>query len=179
MGVTIKPTSVPRLRAAVQWVEQQRRTRGAASTPAGPIEESFWAFITGMTFEQVVSPSASPSVPLNLYSFVRVQPCTEAEADILVGGTTGYRLTDPVVGHIHAAVEVNGNGTPVNTIVRMTFTGYRKIDDVTKAMYAFAYTPTVVQSFLPIHDHRDNANGGMSFSCYHPGTALPQQPWSI
>jgi hypothetical protein len=29
------------------------------------------------------------------------------------------------------------------------------------------------------HDHRDNFNGGFAFACYHPGTSIPQQPWSI
>jgi len=30
-----------------------------------------------------------------------------------------------------------------------------------------------------IHDHRDVLNGGFAFAVYHPGTALPQQPWAI
>ena len=29
------------------------------------------------------------------------------------------------------------------------------------------------------HDHRDNFNGGFAFAVYHPGTALPQQPWAL
>lgn len=31
------------------------------------------------------------------------------------------------------------------------------------------------------HDHRSNdpGYGGFAFSCYHPGTAIPQQPWAI
>jgi len=31
------------------------------------------------------------------------------------------------------------------------------------------------------HDHRSNepGHGGFAFSCYHPGTALPQMPWAI
>jgi hypothetical protein len=33
---------------------------------------------------------------------------------------------------------------------------------------------------MGIHDHRDNVTGcGFAFACYHPGTALPQQPWAI
>lgn len=30
---------------------------------------------------------------------------------------------------------------------------------------------------VPNHDHRDNFNGGLAFSVYHPGTALPMQTW--
>lgn len=30
-----------------------------------------------------------------------------------------------------------------------------------------------------IHDHRDNLNGGFAFAVYHPGTALPQQPFAV
>lgn len=30
-----------------------------------------------------------------------------------------------------------------------------------------------------LHDHRDNNNGGFAFAVFHPGTALPQQPWAL
>jgi hypothetical protein len=30
------------------------------------------------------------------------------------------------------------------------------------------------------HDHRGNiTGGGFAFAVYHPGTGLPQQPWTI
>jgi glyoxylate utilization-related uncharacterized protein len=29
------------------------------------------------------------------------------------------------------------------------------------------------------HDHRDNFNGGICFAAFHPGTALPQMPFSV
>lgn len=33
---------------------------------------------------------------------------------------------------------------------------------------------------MGIHDHRDNVTGcGYAFAVYHPGTALPQQPWAV
>lgn len=47
------------------------------------------------------------------------------------------------------------------------------------AMYVFQYQSADGQSSLPIHDHRDNFNGGFAFATYHPGTALPQQPWAL
>jgi hypothetical protein len=30
---------------------------------------------------------------------------------------------------------------------------------------------------VPVHDHRDNFNGGLAFACNHPGIELPMQPW--
>ena len=46
-------------------------------------------------------------------------------------------------------------------------------------MYSFAHETPRPYGNMPIHDHRDNFNGGFSFSVYHPGTALPQQPWAL
>ncbi len=44
----------------------------------------------------------------------------------------------------------------------------------------FDYCNQFQDSSLPIRDHRDNVTGGgYAFSVYHPGTALPQQPWSV
>jgi hypothetical protein len=31
---------------------------------------------------------------------------------------------------------------------------------------------------IPIHDHRDNFNGGLAFAIFHPETALPKMPWA-
>jgi hypothetical protein len=48
-------------------------------------------------------------------------------------------------------------------------------------MYVFSYQPQQQQTTVPIHDHRSNDPqcGGYSFATYHPGTSLPQQPWSV
>ncbi|MDB5291872.1 MAG: hypothetical protein JWL69_3113 [Phycisphaerales bacterium] len=46
-------------------------------------------------------------------------------------------------------------------------------------IYVFNYATPPQPVGVPIHDHRDNLNGGFSFSCFHPGTSLPQQNWSV
>ena len=48
-------------------------------------------------------------------------------------------------------------------------------------MYIFQHAPTQQNAGMPLHDHRDNLpqNGGFSFSVFHPGTGLPQQPFSV
>lgn len=90
---------------------------------------------------------------------------------------------------------------PAGSVVLLTFVGYAVApgpsgsivqgatttpggataagDDNSIAMYAFEFSASQGQSSLPIHDHRDNFNGGFAFATYHPGAALPQQPWAI
>jgi hypothetical protein len=47
-------------------------------------------------------------------------------------------------------------------------------------MYTFNLPLPAQQSYVPLHDHRDNVTGGgFAFAVYHPGTSLPQQPWSM
>jgi hypothetical protein len=45
--------------------------------------------------------------------------------------------------------------------------------------YMFAYNVQPDLDILPPHDHRDNFNGGFAFAVFHPGTQVPQQPWSV
>ena len=46
-------------------------------------------------------------------------------------------------------------------------------------MYVFQYATGEPDDGLPVHDHRDNFNGGFAFSVYHPGTSLPHARRSI
>ncbi|MGC4033238.1 MAG: hypothetical protein QM754_16200 [Tepidisphaeraceae bacterium] len=48
-----------------------------------------------------------------------------------------------------------------------------------KPLFTFQYETLDDRGPLPVHDHRDNFNGGFAFAVFHPGTALPQQPWAI
>jgi hypothetical protein len=46
--------------------------------------------------------------------------------------------------------------------------------------YVFQYRGADPDPVVPIHDHRDNVTGGgFAFAVWHPGTALPQQPWYL
>jgi hypothetical protein len=92
---------------------------------------------------------------------------------------------------------------PPGTVVRLSFLGYvpGQIDPsghvisgtVTTAggltsaavgadglvpFYGFSFIVPQVSTVIPPPDHRDNFNGGFAFSVYHPGTSLPQQPFS-
>jgi len=44
--------------------------------------------------------------------------------------------------------------------------------------YFFNYNNPPTVGVSP-HDHRDNLNGSFAFSVYHPGTDIPQVPWTI
>jgi hypothetical protein len=46
-------------------------------------------------------------------------------------------------------------------------------------MYVFQYAVPPQDNSIPIHDHRDNFNGGFAFSVYQPGTSLQRQPWHL
>jgi hypothetical protein len=58
----------------------------------------------------------------------------------------------------------------------MRFAGY---DPNGNPVFTFFYPALDPWQGLPPHDHRDNFNGGFSFSYFHPGTAIPQAPFSI
>lgn len=188
MGVTLSPSSIPKLRQAIADGEAFRMSRGGERLPAGPIDGPFWALITGMDFVSPLYKNASKTDLRMVYSFVRVAPSIDAEADLWVGNTQGYKIFPDTAAHIHEAIEINGNATPANSLVRMMFTHWEDVEEihdgkpmkVRQARFAFAFTPTVIETFLPNHDHRDNVTGGgFAFACYHPGTGLPQQPWAL
>jgi hypothetical protein len=83
---------------------------------------------------------------------------------------------DPFAG-TENAMEVNGHkSVPGLTIVKLQFVGYTPDDE---PRYVFAYSKPAEDWVLPVHDHRDNYNGGFAMAIYSPGTSLPQQPWAI
>jgi hypothetical protein len=170
MAATFNKDAMQRIAKAVRRVESMGNDRGSSRLPSGPDEQSFWAFIVGIDFADDGT---------NLYSFLRVRP-EHKDPDIRVEMRQGFSLVDPVIVYHSAAVEVNGTPTPSNVAVRMQFTGYRDFTGgERRAMFAFNFSPFYVQPYLPIHDHRDNNNGGFAFAIYHPGTGLPQMPWHL
>ena len=58
----------------------------------------------------------------------------------------------------------------------MTFIGY---DPEASPAFTFFYPEFDQDRGVPLHDHRDNFNGGFAFAVFHPGTSLPQMPWAI
>jgi hypothetical protein len=58
--------------------------------------------------------------------------------------------------------------------------GFGADPNVPVPQYVFNYPLPPLPTSLPIHDYRDNITGGrFAFATYHPGTGLPQQPWSL
>lgn len=98
--------------------------------------------------------------------------------------SAGGITTDPDTKGEFNAFAVNGNPAgAVGKVVRLHFAGHGftglSDDEDEQPLYEFV-APAAGQSMtLPNHDHRDNFNGGFAYSCYHPGTALPQQAWGI
>lgn len=166
MGVVFTSEAAKRIAAAVRRVEAMPQERTGERTPPGPIENDIWGWITGLDASGL------------RYSFVRVIPDAGAdEPDLILTNGMRYRLYSDDPLHIHVAREVNGTrGIASGTIVRMSFAGY---DADGEAAFVFQYQPPQPPSDHGLHDHRDNITGrGFSFSVYHPGTALPQQPWA-
>lgn len=166
MGVTFTRDAAKRIATAVRWVEGQKPSRAGQQLTGVPMAADVWGFITGSGFD---------GNGKTLYSFVRVIPDND-DPDIRFDMKQAWKLVEPVISHYQCAIEVNGHGVPSNTIVKLSFTGYRDFPEgERRAMFAFSHTPTRIEPFLPIHDHRDNTAGGFSFAVWHPGTSLPQR----
>lgn len=56
------------------------------------------------------------------------------------------------------------------------FQGY---DVNNQPVYVLVLPPLPEQGGVPVHDHRDNAHGGLAFSVHHPVTQLPQMPYEL
>ncbi len=167
MGVVFTSDAVKRIRAAVLYVESRPQDRTGDRAPAGPVDQDCWGFITGC--------DASGQ----RYSFARVYPDASSDSpDLILDNGMKFKLFDADPSHVWQAREVNDTrGISSGTIVKMSFAGY---DGSTppEPLFLFQYIAVPPQpDFTPIHDHRDNFNGGFAFAVYAPGTSLPQQKW--
>lgn len=155
-GYAFSERSAKRIGDAVRRVERmpQRRAGGRLPPPA-PAETSFWARLT------------TRSLDGRRHSWIRVRP----------DGAGGWQPYDPPVEGELNAVEINGHlGIPAGAIVRLHLTDF---DEDRNPLYTFQFETVDQQAPMRIHDHRDNFNGGFSFSVFHPGTSLPMQQWGI
>jgi hypothetical protein len=165
MVVGFNREGAKRIVDAVKRVEQMPQDRTGGLRPVlEPGEESFWAMLTDQL-------DSNDQLIKGRYGWMRVQPVQQPD------GTVAFRPFEPRVFGTYA-FEVNQHGpVPPGSIVKLTLTAYTPEDE---PVYSFNYeTPDRASSPMPIHDHRDNYNGGFAFAVFHPGTALPQQPWGI
>lgn len=193
-GVNFTLESAKRIVATVKRVEGMPQEMGGQRRPQHTPGTIFWAALTGCdTTGQwwdwiAVVPTANVGVSGNPWSFT---------------SASMWSMRQPwTVGHENAR-EVNGvRGIDAGTVVRMEFIGYAAPDpsgampltagtrtdpnDTTLPdpsgavpIYAFQYAMQPADPVLPLHDHRDQFNGGFAFAVYHPGTQLPQKAWGF
>jgi hypothetical protein len=195
-GANFTLESAKRIAAAVKRMEATPRDLTGDRNPGRAIGTSFWAMITG-----------AGDIGGKFHDWVAVQPSKSmatAQNPSTLAPSNMWEFQEPYVAGFANAREANDNpDVPAGSVVLLTFVGYAiaPTTDVgvvqgtitTKGgstaasagadgsipMYAFQFAGQQQQSSLPIHDHRDNFNGGFAFSVYHPGTALPQQPWAV
>lgn len=152
------PQSAQRIADAVKQVESQPVSRGGQPLPPPPVTQTkLWAMLTGFQINGL------------MYSWVQAKPLPSGGFTIDLDGVRGD----------HNAFEINSRiGVPPNTVVEMTFAGYID-DDPEQPWYSFRYDPQTQHMPLPPHNHASNYDGAFAFGVYHPGTAVPQMPWSI
>jgi hypothetical protein len=151
---TFTTAAVERIRRSVRVTESLSHDLTAPRRRAEQVEPSLWAKLTGMDLNG------------HVYSWIRVDPDGKGEfvPDYRARGGNAY--------------EANGRvGIRPGTIVRLFLMG-RGADG--EPAYVFM-SPAGGDDDLGIrvHDHRDNHHGGFAFAVLHPGTALPQMPWSL
>lgn len=123
-------------------------------------------------------PPDAPAVISLRYNFVRVFADATADDPDIVLSDTGIKwrlFGGDDVPHVYCAYEVNGTRGQVGKVVRVSFAGYGPSGE---PAYVFVASPPPAEPGVPVNDHRDNYNGGFSFSVFHPGTSLPQMNWA-
>jgi hypothetical protein len=145
-----------RIADATRQVEATPQHTGQRANPSQPAaDQSFWARIGSM------------SIGTGGYSWHRMIP---------VGDGRLAFSDQPLYGPDSAFEATAKYNVPVGAVVRLYLNGY---DANGQPTYTFSYGPAPEMAYLRPHDHRDNQHGGFAFAVYHPGTALPQQPWAI
>lgn len=166
MAITFTSAAAAKIKQAVRKVLNTPDDRTRERTPPGPDEQSFFAWITGC------------DVSGKRYNWARVYPDMSSDSpDLILDSAMKWKLFgQPPVTGFETAYEANGRQGLTDRIVLLTYAG-RNADN--EAVYTFICEIQQPDNQLPIHDHRDNCNGGFAFAVYHPGTSLPQQPWHV
>ncbi|MCL2646019.1 MAG: hypothetical protein FWD61_03320 [Phycisphaerales bacterium] len=180
------PNSAKRIIKTVQWVEQQPYNTPGQRQGGPPERPPIWARITGIFKRrpQIVSTDPDEILPVDGMT-ITGDPIFYSWAAVTTDGEVaryGYtpNADPPMQGHA-SAFQVNATPNtyvPPGVIVELHFAGN---DNQGQPLYRFSWTGAEQNAGLIPHDHRSNDPnyGGLSFSCYSPGTALPQMPWAI
>lgn len=168
-AVNFTPEAANRIIAATRKVERTPTSLVGDRNPAAPSDIEFWAWLS--------SPGGWNGL---FWSWVRVQPIASLPTSNdppTMEDSPLFEFAEPLVsGYLNAREVSNTRNVPPETVVRMVFIGYGRDGE---PQYGFSYAAPDRLNELPIHDHRDNLNGGFAFSVYHPGSDLPQQPWHV
>jgi hypothetical protein len=155
--------------AATRRVERIPTDKVGQRVNRPPPQNSFWALL--------VSPGGLNGL---FWSWVRIAPSPQLPTPTdpyTIQDVPVFVVSEPCATCWENAREANLNRqVPPGTIVRLEFIGF---DRAGEPAYAFNYGKALEPDDVPIHDHRDNFNGGFAFATYHPGMALPQQPFAV
>lgn len=170
--VTFSHESALRIAAAVRKVERTPQSLAGDRNPSHDKGTSFWAYLL------------SSDTSGQFFSWLRLVPAAKLPNAIdpfapLEQDRPLFELDQPTMFSEWTAREANGHkNVPMGSVVQLTFIGFDSKDE---PVYVFTWNPPLDDPLdLPIHDHRDNiTGGGFAFAVYHPGTALPQQPWHL
>lgn len=159
-----------RILTATRRVEKMPQNKAGERLVRPPAEPSFWAYLT-----------SAGGLGGQFWSWIKVTIAADLPTStdpLTVQNVPLFGVAEPHVVGFESAREANGQrDIATGTIVRLEFCGYDKTGE---PAFLFTYTPPGSQLPLPLHDHRDNVTGlGFAFATYHPGTALPQQPWAL
>lgn len=198
-GYNFSLDAAQRIVAAVKKSEQEARNLTGTPNPSRAPTGSFWAMLTGCdltgTFWDWVAVVPDPGMLGAANSMGQGSMATSAM----------WQFADPHIAGFANAREINNYlGAQPGNVVQLAFLGYGQAQtnadgsiasgtitsatgqpgdtvgaDNTSAYYVFSYGQPQTFNAVPLHDHRDNLNGGFAFSCYHPGTSLPQVPFAV
>lgn len=196
MGYEFTLNAAQQIVAAVKKIRASSTEMTGAANPAMPVGTSFWAAIVDVG-----------DISGKFYDWIAVVPDSggigAAGISTSIGRSSSWKIAEPqIVGLSNAREASDTTGIPMGTVVRMEFAGYGVFQgsgnanapgtsvgnalssDLTSAdgsvpFYIFSYNLQTFSSAVPPHDHRDNFNGGFAFAVFHPGTDIPQMPWSI
>ncbi len=161
-GVMFSVDAARRITRVVKRVEQTPESLGGRNPISINPGTRFWAYIiSGTSFTQESF----------RYGFIKVIPDPLDEK-------YGWQFDTDVQGVGCVRDPSMHNDYLDGAVVEIEFVGYNADGD---PQYWLCSPTARMDNYnaLAPHDHRDNFNGGFAFGVMHPGTAIPQQNFSV